>query len=203
MLSSSFNISAYLFLIVFITLSNPWIYRITNFNSLLGFCIFILSLLLTISWQIKKRRYLTFLLLILFISLSAYLLTYQFDGSIFIRTPLEKDLFSQRHNYYAQEFGKLYENRFTIYYFSQVKPYIDHLSQNLANSLDISGRFFIIFLPFFLIGIFNLNKSLLNVIYLTVALIVSSLTHVESLGPILLLPFINLAIFIGFLRLFS
>lgn len=201
-------------LIVFITLSNSWIYRITNFNFLLGLCIFTLSLLLTISWQFKKRKYLTFLLLILFIFLSAYLLTYKFDGGIFMLTPLEKDIISQRHSYYAQEFGKLYGNRFMIYFFSIVKPYIDHLSQNLASSLDILeffswnqknnlGRFFIVFLPFFLIGIFNLNKSILTLVYLMIALIVSSLTNVDSLGPILLLPFINLAIFIGFLSLLS
>lgn len=194
--------SKYPFLIVIITLSNPWFYQITSFSYLLGLYILTLSFLLTISWQIKKRRYLTFMLLILFISLSAYLLTYQFDGNIFMQTPLEKDIIYRRHNYYANEFGKLYENRFTIYFFSQVKPYIDHLSQNLANSLDISGRFFLLFLPFFLIGIFNLN-SLLALIYLTASLIISSLTNVGSLGPILLLPFMNLAIFIGFLILFN
>lgn len=214
MLSSLFSMFKYPFLILFITLSNPWIYRITNFSYLLGLCIFTLSLLLTILWQYKKHSNLTFILLILFIFMCAYLLTYKFDGSIFILTPLEKDIFSQRHSYYAQEFGKLYGNRFTIYFFSQVKPYIDHLNQNLANSLDISeffswkqkinsGRFFILFLPFFLIGVFNLNKSFLTLVYLIITLIVSSLTNVGPLGPILLLPFINLAIFIGFLKLLS
>lgn len=214
LLSSLFNMSIYPFLIIFITLSNPWIYRITSFNHLLGLCIFILSILLTLSWQFEKRKYLTFLLLILFIFLSAYLLTYKFNFSIFTITPLEKDIISQKHSYYAQEFGRLYGNRLTIYFFSQIKPYIDHLSQNLANSLDIleffswtqkisSRRFFLLFLPFFLIGIFNLNRSLLSLVYLTIALIISSLTNVGSSGPILLFPFINLAIFIGFLRLFS
>ncbi|MDO8638364.1 MAG: hypothetical protein Q7R43_02220 [Candidatus Daviesbacteria bacterium] len=204
----------YLFVIVFIALINPWIYHVINFSYLLGFSVLTLSLLLALSWHYKKRKSLVLGLLAFLIPLIIYLLFYKFNGSIFTLTPLEKDLISQKHSYYAQEFGKFYGNRFTIYFFSQVKPYIDHLSQNLANSLDIleffswnqkidTGRYLTVFLPFFLIGIFNLRKNLLNLIYLTVALVVSSLTIIGSLGPILLLPFINLVIFIGFLKIFN
>lgn len=203
----------YLFIIGVVTLSNPWIYQITNFNFLVGLCIFILSILLTIYWQFRKSSYLA-LLLVLFIFLSSYLLIYRFDKNIFTVSALQKDMLATRQSYYAQEMGKLYGNRFMIYFFNQVKPYLDHLSQNLAKSLDIleffswnqklnSGRFFIIFLPFFLIGILNLKKNWLIFSYLITTLVVSSLTKVGPLGPILLLPFINLATCIGFSKIFN
>ncbi len=70
------------------------------------------------------------LLAVIFFVLSIYLLTARFDQSLlqskkftsFSNSPAESIQIRQRQNFYALELGKVYGNRFGIYYFDTVRP---------------------------------------------------------------------------------
>ena len=200
-----------------VILLNPWWWIIIQRNFLAGLLVFSLSLVLYLYfWQIESRVLLIllviFTLILFFLSVRA-----AFDESIFRNSALDIQQYNKRHEFYSNDLGKLYKNRFILTYFKDYNFPISKIQRNFFNNLDPNLYFFAshprerlgieefqkylpIFLPLFLIGMFHFIFAPVTkiLIYLISVFLLSSIISPKyNLGPVLIFPFINLMITIG------
>lgn len=197
-----------MFLIILVSVANFWIYKIFQDNLILALLIFIESLLLFRAVFLKDHS-LSKIVFVLLSIIAVYLLTNNFDKNIFKNSDLENIKIFERREYYSKELGKIYRNRFGLYYFNNLRLYFNKLNENLFSNLDFNSYFStsnekypIILGPFFIIGFFyllvNLQKNL--AVYTLATLALSAVTKAGS-GPILLFPIINVCIALGAIKL--
>jgi len=196
---------------------NPWWWTIIQRNLAVGVLIFVLSLVVYIYfWQIKLGK-LLLVLSVLTIILFVISTREAFDESIFRPSSLDIQQMSRRHEFYANGLGKIYTNRFSLAYFKEYNLPLYKLQRNFFGNLDPNlyffnshprerlgveefNKYFPIFLPFFLIGIFYLIcKPLPKImIYLVAISLISSIISPKyNLGPVLFFPIINFIITVG------
>lgn len=173
-----------------------------------------------ISWFNKK-------LLTLFISiyflLVIYLFAMGFDKDIWRNTPTESLALRQRYEYLATNLGKIYKNRFAIFYHQKTSSALYKIQSNTFSNLDINLYFFashprerekvyeyekypFILWSFFLFGIYLSFKKLNKIIfsYLLISLSISAFIQQNFiLGPILFFPFINVILINAFIYLIN
>ena len=198
-------------LIALVNLSNFWVYWIFESNFLLGLLLLTESLglyLINLQSADKKVIILTSAILII---LTCYLLLNHFDKNIFSTSITDTIQKEERHNYYAQEMGRVYKNRVGIFYFNSIEPILNKIGGKFFLYLDFSyyfaprefaslEKYFPPLAILFVFGLFNILKAgnKMLIVYLTIVLIVTSLTKLDNkLGPILLFPFINLCLTVG------
>lgn len=203
-----------IFLILFVSLSNFWIFRIFEYNFLIGEFILIETFLLLLITFYKTGRALIILIFLLLVIQGSALFINHFDRNIFSTSTIELMRINKRQQFYAQELGKIYQNRIGIYYFDNLRIYFSKISSNFFSNLDLSfyfspssiidnGRYALFFAPLLLVGLIYLltiiNK--VHILYFLIALIISAFINLDSkLGPILILPIINLCIVIGLVK---
>lgn len=200
-------------LIVLISIANFWIWRIFVQSPILALALMLLSIFLILRLKVLS--------LILMILLSLFLLRTSFDTNLLYVSPLEKDKLENRHEYYAQNLGRIYRNRIGIYLHKNVSPYVARFEKNLAYNLDPNLYFFashprerlgidefdkfpLIALPFFLIGlgVLFLDKNNFLPIYVLAAVFISGfLFPGYRLGPVLMFPFMTAIIYLGLSRI--
>lgn len=71
-----------------------------------------------------------FLIIVLFVIIS-------FDKNIFSTSAIESIQIKQRQQYFNLELGRIYGNRFGIYYFDTLRPIFSKLSTNFSNSTPL------------------------------------------------------------------
>lgn len=202
---------------ILVILLNPWWWIIIQRNFWVGPVVFILSLVVFIYfWQIKSSK-LLLLLLVLTAVLFFIAVKEAFDESIFRNSALDIQQYNKRHEFYANNLGKIYTNRFSLTYFKEYNFPFTKLQRNFFANLDPNLYFFKshprerlgveefkkyspIFLPFFLVGalfsIYVLSPGIL--IYSVSILLLSSIVSPKYyLGPILFFPILNYLITIG------
>lgn len=200
--------------LLIISFSNFWVYWIYEKNFFLGEIIIIETVLLFLLVINKITKVIMALILIILLMTSIYLLTNYFDKEISSPSTIESVKIIQRRQFYAPELGKIYTNRFGIYYFDNLRLIFNKLSSNFFSSMDLSIYFsprtfidrekYSLFLSsFFIIGFLSVLDKLkeILIIYLLPALLVSSLLKLDStLHPLLMFPFVSLCITIGLIK---
>lgn len=207
-------------IIVLLTIAvNYWIWRIIFLDPLLAIILSLLTLFL----------YLIFLNINL--TLWIGVLLFVFASFLNLKSGLDVNLRSdnrgeiklnERHFYYSEYLGKLYENKVSTYIYNLL-PTLYKFEKNVFSSLDLNLYFFAshprervgieefkkypyLFTPFFLIGYVFLiiKKTKIVLIYLvTAALINGFISPNYKLGPVLFFPLINMFIAFGIVIAFS
>ena len=122
-----------------VILANSWFWRVIKLDFVVGILIIVLNILLFILILQKHSRKVLFSTIIIFFIISIFSLKKGSDRGIFIIQPLERDQIEKRHEYYANNLGRLYKNRFALTYFKRIYPVFMHLQKNLFSNLDISA----------------------------------------------------------------
>lgn len=207
----------YLLVIIICALST-WFWIIVEKSLLIGIICLSLSLLVLEYLLQRKTSYIKkIMILSLFLVISIYLIINFFDRGLFKNTETESALIMRRQNYFAQEFGKLYRNRFGIYYSNNFRPFAYKYLGNIANALDLEtyfssdsingqkARLSIIFLPFMLLGIYYSLKIFDRWMYIliVVVLMLSGFVNTQNnMGPIMFFPLISSFTVFGITKLF-
>lgn len=201
--------------VLVVSLLNFWIYWIFEYNFFLGEILVIETMMLFISILFQKDRIIIILIFMILSFLSFSLLKNHLDNNIFSVSTVESTRIIRRQQFYANELGKIYQNRIGIFYFDNLRLIFSKLSSNFFSALDL-GRYFsptslleyekfpLICAPFFIIGLLYLfaKIKIIPLIYLLVTLIVSSFTTLDAkLAPLLVFPFISCCIALGFIKL--
>lgn len=209
-MTKTYALSAIL-LILIISLSNFWIYRIYEHNFFLGELLIIEAALLSMVALNQKGKIVTILIFVILFILGFFLLKNNFDKNIFSVSTIESIQIEERKMFYGTELGKFYGNRIGIVYFHNLRGIFGKINDNLFTSLDLSlyfetypEKYPLFFAPLFIIGFlsFLLNIRTVIVIYILIAIGISSFVTIDSkLGPITMFPFISLCIAIGLRKL--
>lgn len=207
-----------LFIIGSVTLISYWTWLIFSQNLLIGILCLLLSFLFllyinNISFVVPQRLLMTSLIC-LWIILSGFLLTTSFDKDLFHMSENRYITVLKRQEIYSREFGQFYRNRFGVYYFNTIKPFVYRYISNIANIFDLENLFIssytevknntllpLVFLPFMVVGLFHLIKNFSRrYIYITIIILgVSGLLNTKStLGPIIVYPIIYASIGLAF-----
>ncbi len=206
--AKNFMINKYNFLTLSaITLINLILYGILD-NPIFEIILFIETIILYLSY-IKDNFLAKRLLFILLLASILISLSNGFDKNLFKLTPLESDTLVSRHEHFALELGRLYKNRIGINYANSIRPVLVKFNRNLFSSLNFELFFNVrnivslFFIPFFLLGIYNLSRKINKflVFYLLVIFITEGfLTPGGRYGYLLYVPFINLVIYLGYAK---
>lgn len=198
-------------IILVISLSNFWIYWIYQSSFLLGEILLIETVLLFLTNSYPNTKVMPILIFTILFILGIFLLAKNFNESIFSISAAESVVLNRRHEFYGPELGKIYKNRFGLFYFKNLRLYFSKISNNLFSALDLNtyfspgrvlelGKYPLFFSPFFILGFLSLIKGTkkIFIIYLISALIISSFINLDSkVGSILFFPFISLSIALG------
>jgi hypothetical protein len=203
-----------LFFLVIAT--SPWTWKLVS-QSPLYLVLLGTMLICLIILENKKNIKLIYITLVLAnVILVIFTLPKGVDKKIFSTTRLEKDTLAKRFEIYSKGLGRIYTNRFAIYYHYNIEPVLSKYSRNLFENMDINAYFFgshprenhnlgdyvkytPLLLPFFVIGFIgvfiNLNKIFL---FFVVNLFLSALYSEETiLGPFTLYPYLTIFILFG------
>ena len=205
-----------------VCLGNFWIWFIFSKNVWIGISLVAETILfyLVISW-FNKRLFALFIAI--YLLLVIYLFTTGFDKDIWKDTPTESLALRQRYEYLATDLGKIYKNRFAIFYHQKASSALYKIQSNIFSNLDINLYFFashprerekvyeykkypFILWPFFLFGAYLSLKKINRIFfsYLLISLLVSAFIQQNIIfGPILFFPLINLILINAFIYLIN
>ena len=208
-----------IFILIF---SNPWIYVIYRNNPILASLIGLITLLLFLTKIFKQKTYIfIFILLSILVLL---LLRTGFDSTIFSKNPTEVKQLNTRHEFYNQDLGFLFTNKYSLNYYQNYSLSVLKLNRNLFYNLDPNLYFFAshprekaginefekfsaVYLPFFIIGLFSIifrkNYKWLKIYSILTILISAFLIPTFPIGPILFFPIVLLLIENGLLQILT
>ena len=211
------------FVSLIVSLTNFWIWRIIKIDLLLGLASVLLSVIFIylVEIQFNKKFFLTSLFLLLLISIK--ILVSGIDNNLKVLTPNQQKKLDERHGYFANDLGKLFQNKFALRFYKDIHPYLNVYVSNLFNSLSPNLYFFtnhprererveefsmypsILIIPFLIGLIYFLNsQGYLILGYTLFALLVTGFVRQSYiLGPVLFFPLINLLISKGFLKIYQ
>lgn len=213
--------------LLIVTFSNFWLWKILQQNVLLTCLLLLLTLLLFASTQnsyTKFTRSIAPILLIIFSFTSFILISKNFDPALKTQNPTEVKLYNKRHEYFAAGFGPFFANKLSLRFYKNIYPATSTYLKSLSYSIDPNLYFFIshprekpgidefekyspLLLPFFVIGFFIhfLNFFRYKVIstYLISSIAITGFIDPHFiLGPVLLFPYLNILIFFGLSKTF-
>jgi len=210
------KVSSHIFLVI-IVLTSSWTYRLFANASILTTAAILSLAYLIFSLLSKEKKHLSYLAILVNISLLLLTLSGNVDLNIFTTSRVEQDVLIRRFDNYAKDYGKLYMNRYGILYHYKLEPIIYKLEANLFENMDINGYFFAshprergtnnefekfsaFFLPFFVIGFFaTLIYQRKAFIFFVVNLLLSTLYYSNYvLGSVLLYAYFVVFITYGF-----
>ncbi len=203
------------------SLANFWIWRVFKENLLIGVGLLLLSLTLNLL-VIKFNKKVLILTVVLTLFISSQLLRFGFDKNLTVLTVDGEKQLNERHGYFSQELGILFQNKYTLRFYKDFYPYANVYLDNLFNNLSPNLYFFEnhprergkvdefakypgIFIIPFLVGFLLLFKSIPKVFgwYFLLALLISGLIRPNYLsGPVLFYPAINFLITTGLFKIY-
>jgi hypothetical protein len=213
-----------IFLLV-ITVANFWFWQIFSNNFILGVILLVieLGLFILITKKDLKRSYtLALYIFILFLLVfDTILLKSDFDNTLLTTSSTEISILNERHGYLAEGLGNIFTNKYVQHYYKDYSLATGKYLRNIFYTLDPNLYFFRshprekagideyekyspFVLPFFVIGIlftiiyYRKYKSL--IIYSIFATFLTGfISPSYKLGPILMFPFINIILYLGFI----
>ncbi len=178
-----------------------------GYGFLNAFLVFAISVLLLIIFQ-RKRITRSYYFLIIILAL--LFITNGLDRNIFNRSGIDAYEKIRRHQFYTRELGSFYRNKLGFYYFDQVKFYINRINTKITGPLVVdkyfsavhSGIYPIWLLPFVVLGLFiGLSKKIRLVLIYLFWVSLLSIVLVSSVAVLLYLPFINLCLVLGIMKI--
>lgn len=210
------NILTFTFLFI-IMLISPWMRRIVDISVVVAVLSIALAGIITHISLSKRKRAIVLLAVILNVSILCLTLPKNIDTQMVQKSRLKQDMLIRRFDYYSSGWGKIYMNRYAIFYHYNVEPIMEKYARNLFENMDINLYFFashprergdvgefaklsFIFLPLFLVGLFeSVLKNKTIVVLFLVNLFLSALYLSNYyLGPVLLFAYISFFIALGF-----
>lgn len=212
-----------LLLILVVTLSSSWTWGILSANPLVGVALFLLSFLILIfvtgNYLFLSRKLYQVVFFITIVFISVYLMLISFDKQLFQISQIQATQIRERQGFYVSELGRLYGNRYGIYYFDIIRPSVNKYIDNVASLVDINALFFpidesnksqtripLFFFPFMIVGLFVLLSKLNKQFVLAMCLIFiinGFLNTTNTSGPLLIYPVVVASIGAGFVKLFN
>ncbi|KKQ18483.1 MAG: hypothetical protein US31_C0004G0045 [Berkelbacteria bacterium GW2011_GWA1_36_9] len=197
--------------IVAVTFSNFWIWKIISNNLLIGILLILASILGFIFISSKTNRLFLICLSLVFTILVVITINVAFDKNLTIVSSQMRLLLDKRHQFFSSDLGKVFKNKLALNYYVNWYPKISKFHRNISYVVDLNSYFFeshprerpgfneFSKYPFFLAPIFILglliilvkgNKRL--VLSAVILICLSAITVPEfALGPILSFPIIN------------
>lgn len=195
-----------------ISFTNPWFWKILNVNIFLGLSIAVTSFsqFILISSQKWRLKYLI-TTIFMFIILSAFGIKLGYDQDLKIIKVDEQIQLDQRNRYYSKDLGELFLNKYVLNYYQNYNPYISKFQHNFFANLDPNLYFFAshpreraginefekfpsFYFLFFLLGIIyilQLQPKRLMLYFFVAALIGGLISPAFELGPILFFPLVT------------
>lgn len=203
-------------LILIATFLNPWIFYLFKNKPLIAICLIALSLI-SIKIIQKPQKKLTFLLFCLTFTLFLVIFTSNFKKTDWQYTPTEEKVVTPRHNEFTQGLGAFYTNKLSLKYTKDIKVYIEKYIQNTIENLDPNlfflsshprerpgvyefEKYWIIFLPFFILGFFDFLKRpgrIFSLYIICIIFLSGFISRNYSPGPVFYFPVMNTFIFLG------
>lgn len=196
---------------------NYWIWRILSVNFILAIILglltfFLYRLFLDDKFKIK-------ITVILFIIASSLNMLGGFDTKLLSNDWKDNSKINDRHYFYFENLGKLYNNKISIYLYNNILPTWYKFEENLFSVIDLNLYFFnshpreregveefkkypFLLIPFFLIGLVYLvnKRAKLVLVYAATTILINGFISADyKVGPILFFPLISLFIFFGIL----
>ena len=129
--------------LLFLSLANPWFWRILNLNIFVAVLIIIISFSLFSLLSRHKFSLKYFIVtLIIFVTLSIIGIKLGYDQDLRKLQIDEGVKLNQRNKYYAQELGTLFLNRYVLNYYQNYNPYLYKFQRNFFSALDPNLYFF-------------------------------------------------------------
>jgi len=169
------NIKLNLIIILSATLISSWTWSIFSQNIFIGICCIFLSFLLLLNFNNKlilSKHFLQIATICLWLISSGYLFSSSFDKNLFHISENQYINVLKRQEIYSREFGRFYKNRFGIYFFNKINPFIYRYSNNISKLFDLDYLFIsnydedknktrlpLVLLPFMITGLFYLLKK--------------------------------------------
>lgn len=202
-------------LVIFLT---PWWWHVIQTDLLIGLLIFVQSILLFL-FILHPKLKIAGAILILTAIVAVSAVTQAFDETILRLSALDIQQLTRRHEFYASGLKKIYTNRISLAYFNNIDLPLNKIERNYFENLDINLYFFathprervgidefekylVIFLPFFILGLFYtiyLPYIWIIVYLLVISLVSTFISPKYNLGPVLFFPVINFMITFGIL----
>lgn len=212
------KINKYLWFVLVSVLS-PWIWMLLKSQTIITISIIFVSFYLY-KYLLDKKISLSSKRIVIVLSVISllYILFASFDKNLLVeyQSSLES---LRRENYFFRELGKVYGNKFGLYYFNNLRRRIYEYQSNIFYALDfdtyfVSGltgnisksRFPLVFLPLFLLGFYHMirefSERFLFLIF-CLFLISGFLDMNNSLGLVIFYPLITSNISLGLFKIFN
>lgn len=203
------------------SMANFWIWRIAKVDLVFASALLVLSLLLSFT-LINSSRRIWVIFLLLLILMAIRILSTGFDNNFKALNPDQQKRLNQRHEYYSNDLGIIFQNKIVLRFYKDVMPHINIYVGNIFNSLSPNLYFFTnhprerekveeflfypsFFVTFFLIGLITFLNNIRFLVfgYLVFSLLITGFIKQDYLfGPIMFFPVVNLLIGIGFLKIY-
>ena len=207
----------YLFLFLVIIIS-PWTWVIADTSLIIFIVLIITSVLIYRSLYLNELSNLyNKTVICLFLIAYFHLITNSFDKSLIEIYKKGTPLISKRQEYFSRELGKIYRNRYGIFYFNKIEPVLFKYLNNISYAIDLQTYFLpinenakskypIYFIPFLLVGLFYIIEKPKKLFFITTILSILLLGFINtrnSIGPMLLYPIIGSIISLGAMKLIN
>lgn len=213
-------------ILIILTVSNYWFWQIINFNIILSFALLIIELILfraVIQKSDRKNmRVLSFVVIFILLVSGGILIKKNIDKNLFVNSPTEVSLYNQRHGYFSEGLGFIFNNKVTQHYYTDLDRGLGKYATNVSYVIDPNLYFFRshprekagideydkyspFVLPLFIIGtlilIANFKEYLLLILYFVLSVLITGfITPGFKLGPVLMFPFVNIILYLGFVK---
>ncbi len=203
--SDNKSLTAQLAMVAVVGIFDLFLYRVLEVSLTLGILLIIQTLLLAVV-LIKGTSFNKSMLYLVMAVSVVYLFLIGFNRQLFSLSRLEQNTLFDRQQYIGGELGRIYGNRFGLYYFNQAKPAIHKYTQNLFAPLDfltvfnLGSLLSLMTTPFVLLGslVFLKNMKTSLVIYPAVVFFIAGyLQHDPKYYLFIYLPLISIFTYLG------
>ena len=128
--------------IVAVTFSNFWIWKIISNNLLIGILLILASILGFIFISSKTNRLFLICLSLVFTILVVITINVAFDKNLTIVSSQMRLLLDKRHQFFSSDLGKVFKNKLALNYYVNWYPKISKFHRNISYVVDLNSYFF-------------------------------------------------------------
>jgi len=203
-------------LVLFILVATmfPWTWNISTSYPLFFITSLVFSYLFYLScFSTLDRRVVRIFMVASFCGVAASSVIYFVKPSTLLPTSSEEVIINKRQVFFVYEMGKVFSNRFSLFYFDVVKPVVYKYMINVSSVFDLASyfsgnsnvflRLFFIFLPVFVVGSYQFLTRLKSIGWICVFVLVFLSGFIDGGGSIIFYPLIIISLVLGLKRALS
>lgn len=155
-------------IVIIVSFTSPWFYRIIKEEIVVGIILVVLSVILLLIISNKLTEKIVIWGYAIFISFTILFTYYNFDTHLFTANALDVHINKVRQSYYFNRFGPWIHNNQTLTFYKYQRNFFTNMNFNQfffggeprfrPYALDFE-KYSVFYLPFFLFGIFFLIKD--------------------------------------------